>query len=99
MELEIDVRESTSRKESAYQFFTEKSYGVGVKQIPIGDFLFDKKIVFEWKEPNDMINSIMDGRVFKQSKRMKQYPYNFVIVVGDVFQEIRDRYDSPQNPF
>lgn len=98
-ELEIDVRESSVRKESAFQFFTGKSYDVSVKQIPIGDFLFDKKVVFEWKEPNDMINSIMDGRVFKQSKRMKQYPKSFVIVVGDVFQEIRDRYDSPQNPF
>ena len=46
-----------------------------------------------------MINSIMDSRVFRQSRRMKQYPKSYVIVVGDVFQEIHDRYDSPANPF
>ena len=98
MELEIDVREATSRKESAYQFFTGKSYDVSVKQLTIGDFIFDKKIVFEWKEPNDIINSIMDGRIFRQTKRMRQHPKSYVIIVGDVFQEIRSRYDSPENP-
>lgn len=99
MNLKIDNRESDRRKESAYQFFIQKGYDVSVKQLPIGDFIFDDKIVFEWKEPNDMINSIMDSRVFRQSRRMKQYPKSYVIVVGNVFQEIRDRYDSPQNPF
>lgn len=96
--LEIDNREKESRRESAYQFFCE-DYDISVTQLPIGDFLFDKKIVYEYKTANDMINSIMDGRIFRQSKRMQQYPYHFVIVVGDVFQEIHDRYDSPENPF
>ena len=97
--LEIDNRESERRRESAYQFFSSRDYDVSVKTLPIGDFVFDSKIAFEWKTPNDLINSIMDGRVFRQSKKMKQYPASFVIVVGDVFQEIRDRYDSPENPF
>ena len=96
--LEIDNREKESRRESAYQFFCE-DYDISVTQLPIGDFLFDKKIVYEYKTANDMINSIMDGRIFRQSKRMQQYPYHFVIVVGDVFQEIHDRYDSPENTF
>lgn len=99
MILEIDNREAEHRRESAYQFFTMKNYEVSVKQLPISDFLFDRKVAFEWKTPNDMINSIMDGRVFRQSKKMKQYPSSFIIVVGDVFQEIHDRYESPENPF
>ena len=40
----------------------------------------------------------MDGRIFRQTKRMRQYPKSYVIIVGDVFQEIRSRYDSPENP-
>lgn len=96
--LEIDARESDRRKENAYQFFCE-DYDISVTQLPIGDFLFDRKIVFEYKTPNDMINSIMDGRIFRQSKRMQQYPHHFVIVAGDVFQEIHDRYESPENAF
>ena len=76
MKVEIDVREKDSRKESAYQFFVNKDYEVSVRQLPIGDYIFDKKIVYEWKTANDMIQSIMDGRVFKQAKRMRQYPYH-----------------------
>lgn len=95
--LEIDNREKESRKESAYQFFVE-DYDVSVVQLPVGDFLFDKKVVFEYKTANDMISSIMDGRIFRQSKRMQQYPFHFVIVVGNVFDEIHNRYNSPENP-
>lgn len=98
MELEIDVREADTRKESAYQFFVNKGYDVSVRQLPIGDFIFDKKIVYEWKTANDMIQSIMDGRVFKQTKRMRQYPYHYIIVVGNVFEEIKKRYSDWENP-
>ena len=98
MILEIDNREKDTRRESAYQFFCD-DYDISVTQLPIGDFLFDKKVIFEYKTANDMISSIMDGRIFRQSKRMQQYPHHFVVVVGDVFKEIHDRYDSPQNPF
>lgn len=96
--LEIDNREKESRREAAYQFFIS-NYDVSVVQLPIGDFLFDKKIVFEYKTANDMISSIIDGRIFRQSKRMQQYAHHFIIVVGNVFQEIHNRYDSPENPF
>lgn len=98
MELEIDIREKTSRKESAYQFFVNKDYDVSVRQLPVGDYIFDKKIVFEWKTASDMIQSIMDGRVFKQAKRMRQYPYSYIIVVGNVFEEIKARYSDWENP-
>lgn len=98
MILEIDNREKDTRRESAYQFFCD-DYDISVTQLPIGDFLFDKKVIFEYKTANDMISSIMDGRIFRQSKRMQQYPHHFVVVVGDVFKEIHDRYESPENPF
>lgn len=98
MELEIDIREKTSRKEGAYQFFVNKDYDVSVRQLAVGDYVFDKKIAFEWKTANDMIQSIMDGRVFKQAKRMRQYPYSYIIVVGNVFEEIKARYSDWENP-
>lgn len=99
MNVEIDVRESDRRKESAYQFFTEKGYDVSVRQLPIGDFVFDRKVVFEYKTANDMISSIIDKRIFKQSQRMQQYPYHFIVIVGNVFDEIHDRYSNYENPF
>lgn len=98
MKLEIDVREKDSRKESAYSFFSSENIDVEIRQLSVGDFIFDKKVVFEYKTANDMIQSIMDGRVFKQAKRMRQYPYSYIIVVGNVFDEIKERYRTYRNP-
>jgi ERCC4-type nuclease len=98
MELEIDSRESTTRKESAYSYFVSEDYSVSVRQLPIGDFVFNKSLVFEYKTVSDFIGSVKDGRIFRQSRRMKQYPYSYILVEGDVFQEVHDRYENPKNP-
>ncbi len=89
MKLMIDNREDKKRINSATRFFS--TYAVSTEQLSIGDYVFDNKIVFEYKTPSDMINSIMDGRIFRQSQHMKQYPYSFVIIVGNVADEINRR--------
>lgn len=94
LNLTIDKREPAKRRGKARDFFEGKGYTVTEKEIPIGDFLFDNKVVFEYKKDNDMINSIKDGRVFRQSCRMSQYPYHYVIVVGDVFGRIEELWKS-----
>ncbi|MBP5421710.1 MAG: hypothetical protein J6Y78_04610 [Paludibacteraceae bacterium] len=85
----IDNRESKTRINSACQFFDD--YDIEVGSYPVGDFIFDNKVCFEYKTANDIISSIIDGRVFRQVERMKQYPFSFVIVVGDVASTINER--------
>lgn len=89
MKLVIDNREDNKRINSATRFFD--TYAVEVEQLPIGDYVFEDKIVFEYKTPSDMVNSIMDGRIFKQAHNMKQYPFSYVIIVGNVADEINKR--------
>ena len=89
MKLVIDNREDNKRINSATRFF--ETYTVKTEQLPIGDYVFEDKIVFEYKTPSDMINSIMDGRIFKQAYNMKQYPFSYVIIVGNVADEINRR--------
>lgn len=89
MKLVIDNREDNKRINSATRFFS--TYSVKTDQLPIGDYLFEDKIVFEYKTPSDMVNSIMDGRIFKQAHNMEQYPFSFVIIVGNVADEINRR--------
>ena len=91
----IDNRESNTRIESACQFFTD--YDIEVSSYPVGDFIFDDKICFEYKTANDIISSIIDGRVFRQVEKMKQYPFSYVIVVGDVARTINERNASYWN--
>ena len=89
MKLVIDNREDNKRINSATRFFS--TYNVKTDQLLIGDYLFEDKIVFEYKTPSDMINSIIDGRIFRQTHNMKQYPFSFVIIVGNVADEINRR--------
>ena len=91
MKLTIDVREKGERRGKVAQFMKEKGIASKEEQLPIGDYVFDRTVCFEYKTADDIINSIQDGRVFKQQKRMKQYKYNYILIVGDVFKEIRAR--------
>ena len=103
MEIMIDNREDNRRIASAVKYYTHAEYDknaheyhgnlnhVFIEKLSIADYVFDKKVVFEYKTPSDMVNSIMDGRVFKQAEQMNQYPHSFVIIVGNVADEINRR--------
>ena len=65
MNLVVDSREQ-NRIEPAKEFFTGKGYDVEVRQLAIGDYLFDDRVVFEFKTQSDFINSILDNFVVIQ---------------------------------
>ena len=90
MKLQIDNRESKSRINSAVQYFNDK-YEIETDNYPVGDFIFDNKVVFEYKTAPDIVSSIIDNRVFRQVEKMKQYPFSYVIVVGNVAEHINER--------
>lgn len=96
MKLQIDNRESKSRINSAIEFFSD-NYEIETNSYPVGDYIFDGKVVFEYKTANDMISSIIDNRVFRQVEKMKQYPFHYVIVVGDVAKTINERNQNYWN--
>lgn len=88
----VDDREKGSRVESALKFFNEEGFQTKKERLPVGDYLFDKKLVFEWKTPNDLVSSIMNKRLFKQIQRMRQYPFSYVIIVGNPFEYLKEQY-------
>ena len=103
MKIKVDNREDSKRIKSCVKFYTSKGYDptkklyngdgntLSIEQLVIGDYIFDNKVCFEFKTANDFIGSIIDGRVFKQSRNMQQYPFSYVIIVGDVAGEINSR--------
>ena len=104
----IDNRESNKRINSALNFFIGhhtkadgKYVGKGnvayTVNLPVGDFVFDDKICFEYKTANDISSSIIDGRVFRQVEKMKQYPFSYVIVVGNVVGTKRFLYSHAKS--
>ena len=103
MNIKIDNREDNKRIKSCVRYYTDSSYDlkssnykgkgniIEVSQLPIGDYVYDDKVAVEYKTPSDMINSIIDGRIFKQASNMKQYPFSYIMVVGNVADEINRR--------
>lgn len=91
MIVKIDDREKSSRISSAEKFFSKMGYTTSVEHLAVADYVFHDRIAFEYKSASDMIGSIMDGRVFRQARNMKQFEYSYIVVVGNVAEEINNR--------
>lgn len=103
MKIQVDNREDKRRIDSFVKYFTDMNYNhkstvytkddvtVSVETIPIGDYVFDNRVCFEYKTSDDIIGSIIDKRVFKQVKRMQHYPYHYIVIVGNVVASINKR--------
>lgn len=89
MKIKIDNREDNRRIKSAEKFF--KGHNTIVETLTVGDYVFEDRVCFEYKRADDFIGSIIDGRVFKQARNMQQYPFSYVIIVGNVAKEINSR--------
>lgn len=84
MIVQIDAREK-DRVQSATKYYETQGLETEVAELPIGDYIFDDKVCFEFKLTSDFIASIQDGRVFNQSIEMAEnYDYSFVMIHGDL---------------
>jgi ERCC4-type nuclease len=78
----IDSREQ-KRIPIAKQFFQDKGYEVSVEELSTGDYLFNDKIVMEFKTWPDFMASITDGRLWNETqKQMENYDIHFVVIHG-----------------
>ena len=83
MKVTIDSREQ-SRIKSATEYYTNQGLEVEVTELPIGDYIFNNQVCFEYKTIPDFISSIQSGRVFNQAINMAEnYDYHYVIIQGD----------------
>lgn len=93
MNIKIDYREK-KRGKKALKFYDEREHNVNILNLDTGDYVFDDKVVFEFKTWSDMFNSIHDNRVFDESLRQRdEYPYHYVIIVGNDKDKQKALYD------
>ena len=84
MLVQIDVREK-GRVKSAKEYYESQNLDVEICELPIGDYVFDDKVCFEFKLVSDFVASIQDNRVFNQAIEMSEnYDYAFVVIHGDM---------------
>lgn len=82
MHVKIDSREK-DRIKIATEYFKSQGLTVSVEQLSVGDYLFDDKVVMEFKSWGDLMASITDGRLWNESqKQMENYNIHFVVLHG-----------------
>ena len=88
MNVLMDYREQEERITEARKYFSN----LEVLELPVGDYILDDEVVFEYKTFDDFISSIIDKRVFNQSlNQMEEFKYHFVILELGVGFDLRKR--------
>lgn len=93
MDIIIDTRER-GRVDRAKEHYTNKGHKVTVRKLDVGDYLFNDKVVFEYKRIDDFMNSIKNKSLFNEAANQSlQYPYHYVIIVGDLYDYLNSSWD------
>jgi len=71
-----------------FRMLKNRSIDVKLDQLEIGDFLLPDETVIERKTVNDLINSVVDGRIWLQASNLTQYKHPIILV------ESRDKWKS-----
>ena len=79
MDVIIDSREQ-KRIPIAKEYYESQGLNVSIEELSTGDYLFDNKVVFEFKVWSDFMASITDGRLWNETqKQMENYNIHFVV--------------------
>ena len=100
--IEIDFREHIDRIKKAGIYYESKGDNVTVKELLIGDYVFNNQVAFEWKSLKDFIQSVMSGRVFNQAyDQSVSFQYHFVIICASDREkhEYFDGFDDDHDVF
>lgn len=54
---------------------------VAITRLKLGDYLVDGRLLFERKTVNDLVVSIIDGRLFLQARRLASAPLRAALIV------------------
>ena len=95
--IKIDHREHDERIQKAAHYYKSKGDNVTVKELLIGDYVFNNQVCFEYKTMRDFIQSVESGRVFNQAiDQSTGFPYHFVIIVASDYEkhEYFDGFDG-----
>ena len=83
MKITIDTREQ-NRIKTATEYYKQQGHEVEIQEEQVGDYIFNEKVVFEFKTISDFVSSIQSGRVFNQAiNQSESFDYHFVIIQGD----------------
>ena len=82
MDVIIDSREQ-KRIPIAKEYYESQGLNVSIEELSTGDYLFDNKVVMEFKSWGDLMTSITDGRLWNETqKQMENFNIHFLVIHG-----------------
>ncbi|MBQ2635358.1 MAG: hypothetical protein IJG09_01455 [Methanobrevibacter sp.] len=97
-QIEIDHRENDERIQEAAYYYKTKGDTVKVKELLVGDYVFNNQVAFEYKTMNDFIQSVESGRVFNQCiDQSMNFAFHFVIIVASDYEK-HEAFDDTSWP-
>lgn len=64
---------------------------VSVRRLDVGDYVVDGRVIVERKTLDDLVVSILDARLFRQSSRMLRSPYRPLFIIEGRARDLRRR--------
>ena len=90
IKVEIDFREKTS----GIIEILDKEYNDKIDysfcNLETGDYILEKKVIFERKTLPDLLQSIKDGRIFRQAYKMHNHNMHCVLILEGIKNDIRE---------
>ena len=84
MNIKVDSREK-GRRFRATKHYEDKGHDTQVQTLDVGDYVFDDRVVFEYKEIGDFMGSVLNESVFNEAlNQALVYDYHFVIIQGNL---------------
>ena len=77
----IDHREANSTLPSLIKM---NGHGVKFERLPVGDIKISERVLIERKTARDLIDSIIDGRIMKQSRRLANSAIRPLIIIESI---------------
>ena len=92
MNIKIDSREK-GRRFRAKEYYTDKGHDTQVQTLDVGDYVFDDRVVFEYKEIGDFMSSVLNESLFNEAMNQALvYDYHFVMVQGNLRTWLDDNW-------
>jgi DNA excision repair protein ERCC-4 len=88
LHIQADDRESNSGILSLLQ--SHPKVILDIKRLIYGDYLVDNWLIIERKKINDLLVSIIDGRLFQQAEKICQSPYQSLLIIEGLGSDIQN---------
>lgn len=106
MRIKIDSREQGprnllgTRKQRAKHYYRKMRHDPIITTLEYGDYVFNDKVVYEYKSIDDFMSSIFNGSVFEEvANQTSHYDYSFLIIVGSLEKYVLASYYQRGNEY